>query len=236
MKVVTDNILLIRNIDSFDNANGYSVFQCVSNINAIVESFKTDGAANYILNKIILVGAELSAFFTKAFQGSVLKVMYQSRIDDDLFLLINDLCNKIYQNELLIIEASKNAAELSLLEVLEKERLEKERWDALSDEQKLQEKLSAMTEEERWEHELNKGWIDDVSGIKLDTKEKSQSLFTSMIALVNEGVSMGQLSLNDQVNIWDFNGVQKTMSVLELKILLFKYGIYCKNIFDSYKP
>lgn len=236
MKIITDTLSLTRNIDSTDNINVYSVFQCVSDINAIVESFKTDRTANYILNKIILTGAELTAYFTKSLHGLVLKVMYQSRIDDGLYSLINNLCDKIYQNELLYIEERKRIAELSLLESLEKERLEKERWAALTEEQKLQEKLSTMTEEERWEYELNKGWTDDLSGIKLDTTEKSQSLFSNMMTLINEGLSFGQLSLANEVSIWDFNGIQKNITILELKTLLFKYGLYCKNMFDLYKP
>jgi hypothetical protein len=101
------------------------------------------------------------------------------------------------------------------------------------------EALAAIAKQEEytvWQSKLEEGYLDPVTSIKLKTTESAQSLFTSMTALINEAINLGALANDSNTSIWDYHEAEQTMTVLQLRQLLLRYGMYCKSMFDLYKP
>jgi len=136
--------------------------------------------------------------------------------------------------------AAAKVASIVAAEEAETARLAEEaRWAALTPEEQAAEIAANAvppSPEEIWQNKLAEGYLDVPSGIKLKTTMDAQSLFTSMVALVKEGLDMSALTNDTNVSIWDYNGVEQSMTVLAMRQLLFRYGLYCKSIFDAFKP
>lgn len=93
-----------------------------------------------------------------------------------------------------------------------------------------------INEWNQWNSILQSGYRDEQLQIKLKTTEEAQTAFTSMITLINEALTAGVVNWDTIVSVWDFDGKEQQVSVTNLKLLLLRYGLYCKQMFDLYKP
>lgn len=96
------------------------------------------------------------------------------------------------------------------------------------------------------EAELHRGWLivdvpiekgpvysDPDEHVELDASPAAQARFTSLIALIREGIDFGALNNDSPQEIRDVNGVPHTLSVLRIRALMLRYGLYCKALFDE---
>jgi hypothetical protein len=83
---------------------------------------------------------------------------------------------------------------------------------------------------------LDSGYIDSETGITLKTTAHAQAMFTSMVTMLQEGLCLGVITNSTEQVIWNFDNEPVTLTVLEIRQLLFRYGMHCKNFFDLYAP
>ena len=77
--------------------------------------------------------------------------------------------------------------------------------------------------------ELEKGYTDD-SGIKLKATVVAQGRFTSLVTGMQVAEKLGQADNNTPVEITDYDDVPRSMSWIELQILMLRYMVYCKYV------
>lgn len=80
------------------------------------------------------------------------------------------------------------------------------------------------------------GYEDADTGIKLKTTQAAQDKFTSLITMLQEGLALGVITNDSNQVIWNYDNQPITLTVLQIRQLLFRYGIYCKTFFDEYAP
>lgn len=83
---------------------------------------------------------------------------------------------------------------------------------------------------------LDNGFTDPVLGVKLKTTKHAQEMFTALITMLQEGISLGLITNDTLQVIWDYNDQPQELSVLQIRQMLFRYGMHCKTFFDSYAP
>ena len=77
--------------------------------------------------------------------------------------------------------------------------------------------------------ELEKGYTDN-SGIKLKATVVAQGRFTSLVTGMQVAEKLGQADNNTPVEITDYDDVPRSMSWIELQILMLRYMVYCKYV------
>ncbi len=77
---------------------------------------------------------------------------------------------------------------------------------------------------------------NDITGIKLKTDLNSQLMFTSLIAWFREALELGGLQNDSLINIYDYNSKEYSMTVIDIRKLMVRYGQYIKAIYDRYAP
>lgn len=87
-----------------------------------------------------------------------------------------------------------------------------------------------------WQNVQNEGYVDQITNIKLKTTIAAQTRFASMIVLVKEAIDLGFITNDSNQTIYDYNEQPHTMTTMELRQLMLRYGLYCKYIFDEYAP
>lgn len=75
-----------------------------------------------------------------------------------------------------------------------------------------------------------------ISGIDLKAAISARDAFTGQIALIREGLDLGQLTPTTEVAIWDAHNVEHRMTVTQCRALLFAYGVAWKTAFDQLAP
>jgi len=83
---------------------------------------------------------------------------------------------------------------------------------------------------------LDGGYVDQITGVKLKTTTKAQSAFTSLITMIQEGLSLGAITNDTQQTIWDYDNQPVQLTTLQVRQLMFRYGLHCKAFFDNYAP
>ena len=78
--------------------------------------------------------------------------------------------------------------------------------------------------------ELEKGYLDAASGIKLKATIEAQARFTSLVTGMQVAEKLGQADNNTPVEITDYDDVPRSMSWIELQILMLRYMVYCKYV------
>lgn len=87
-----------------------------------------------------------------------------------------------------------------------------------------------------WSSSLEAGYTDPVLNIKLKTTLNAQSMLSQMITLISQGLSFGAITDSSQMAIWNYDNQEVALTSLEIRQLLFRYGLHCKNMFDLYAP
>ncbi len=87
-----------------------------------------------------------------------------------------------------------------------------------------------------YESALNDGWTDDVTGVKLKTTKHAQEMFTGLVTMLQEGISLGLITNDTEQVIWNYDNEPVTLTVLQIRQILFRYGMHCKSFFDEYAP
>lgn len=77
-----------------------------------------------------------------------------------------------------------------------------------------------------------KAYVDPVEGIEIDTSPAAQSRFTSLVALIREGLDFGALTNESKQEIRDIHGGTHSLTVLRIRALMLRYGLHCKALFD----
>lgn len=104
-------------------------------------------------------------------------------------------------------------------------------WAALwADELTYREQIAS------YESAQSDGYTDQITGVKLKTTTKAQSAFTSLVTMIQEGLSLGAITNDTQQTIWDFNNQPVVLTTLQVRQLMFRYGLHCKSFFDDYAP
>lgn len=93
-----------------------------------------------------------------------------------------------------------------------------------------------LTDAEIWAEKLAGGWVDPVTSIKLKTNEAARNLFQGQSGLMREAVELGSASNDTPVSIWDFYEQEHVLSLLEMRLLLLRYGFAWKAMFDEFAP
>lgn len=83
---------------------------------------------------------------------------------------------------------------------------------------------------------LDDGYADELTGIKLKTNQKAQTAFTSLVTMLQEGLSLGAITNDTPQTIWNYNDEPVVLTTLQVRQLLFRYGLHCKAFFDDYAP
>jgi hypothetical protein len=78
-----------------------------------------------------------------------------------------------------------------------------------------------------------KAYADPVEGIEIDTSPSAQTRFTSLVALIREGLDFGALTNESNQEIRDVHGVVHVLPVLRIRALMLRYGLHCKALFDQ---
>lgn len=87
-----------------------------------------------------------------------------------------------------------------------------------------------------WQQHLDAGYEDQVSGIKLKTTVEAQEYFAHMVTLLTLAMSAGAIDSNTVQAIWDYDGVSHNLTTGDTLALLLRYGIFCQQLFNLYKP
>lgn len=74
---------------------------------------------------------------------------------------------------------------------------------------------------------------DPIEGTELDTSPAAQSRFTSLVALIREGLDFGALTNESKQEIRDVHGVTHSLTVVRIRALMLRYGLHCKALFDQ---
>ena len=93
-----------------------------------------------------------------------------------------------------------------------------------------------LTSEQIWQGHLDAGYVDALTGIKLKTTEYAQAKFSQAEIWLKSALEQGALTPASQQTIFDFDDVERTLSVAELRGLLLRYGFHCVQIFNNYAP
>lgn len=83
---------------------------------------------------------------------------------------------------------------------------------------------------------LNSGFTDPILGVKLKTTKHAQEMFTALVTGLQEGLSLGRISNDTQIVIWNYTDEPVTLTVIQARNLLFNYFLHCKAFFDDYAP
>jgi hypothetical protein len=76
-------------------------------------------------------------------------------------------------------------------------------------------------------------YLDPIEQIHLDASPAAQARFTSLVALIREGLDFGALTNDSKQEIRDVHGVTHSLSVLRIRALMLRYGLHCKALFDQ---
>lgn len=97
-------------------------------------------------------------------------------------------------------------------------------------------KASQKSQLAAFQSALNEGFTDPVLNIKLKTTDRAQEMFTKFITMIQEGLSLGLITNDTLQVVWDYNDQPRQLSVLQIRQMLFRYGIHCKTFFDDLAP
>lgn len=70
--------------------------------------------------------------------------------------------------------------------------------------------------------------------ITLSLTDHDRNQFTQLLALLKEGIELGQLSDTTIIKISDINGQVHDISVIDFRKAMFAYGMHIKTLWDSY--
>jgi hypothetical protein len=96
--------------------------------------------------------------------------------------------------------------------------------------------LATPNDDELYQTAIESGYLDETTGVKLKTTKHAQEMFTALVTMLQEGISLGLITNDTLQVIWDFNNEPVTLTVLQIRQLLFRYGMHCKTFFDDYAP
>lgn len=95
---------------------------------------------------------------------------------------------------------------------------------------------AAEQQAENYKAALESGYTDEVTGVKLKTTHKAQRDFTSLVTMIQEGLSLGAITNDTPQTIWNYSDEPVVLTTLQVRQLLFRYGLHCKAFFDDYAP
>ncbi len=78
------------------------------------------------------------------------------------------------------------------------------------------------------------GYLDSETGLLLKTTEAAQSSFVRLLTLLREAESLG--ALPPTAIIWDATNSPHELSVIDLRALMVRYGLYCAQLFAEFAP
>lgn len=95
--------------------------------------------------------------------------------------------------------------------------------------------LPPDTQDQIYNKLIHNGYLDQQTGFKLKTDLESQSLFTNYTTLLQMGVDYNSVPLSQIIDFDDYDNNVKYLTIQDFFALMFRYGMYCKTIFDQ-KP
>lgn len=94
----------------------------------------------------------------------------------------------------------------------------------------------AQTDAEIYAAQQALGYLDTTTGIRLKCTEYAQAKFTSQVALTRLALSLGAITGATEQTLWDADNTEHTLSTDAFLLLMLRYGMHCKAIFDQYAP
>ena len=92
------------------------------------------------------------------------------------------------------------------------------------------------TEEDIYIAQLNSGYEDATTGIKLKTTERAQAKFTSQVALIQLALSAGAIDGQTAQTFFDFSDAAQQLTTADFLALMLRYGAHCQYLFINYAP
>jgi len=90
------------------------------------------------------------------------------------------------------------------------------------------------TELEIWEEKLS-GYLT-VGGFDLKASIQARDAFIGMLTLIREGMEIGAITSDTQMRIWDFHENSHVLTVAQIKVILFQYGLAWQEMFEEFAP
>jgi hypothetical protein len=87
-----------------------------------------------------------------------------------------------------------------------------------------------------YEAALNNGFTDPILGVKLKTTKHAQEMFTALVTMLQEGINLQLITNDTEMVIWNYADEPVELTVLQIRQMLFRYGMYCKGFFDEFAP
>lgn len=83
---------------------------------------------------------------------------------------------------------------------------------------------------------LDAGFTDPILGVKLKTTKHAQEMFTALVTMLQEGITLQLITNDTEMAIWNYADEPVELTVLQIRQMLFRYGMHCKTFFDDYAP